>query len=147
MTHYRSNGPRFVDESVDGETLIMDMVTGTYYTCVGPATVAWHALKNGAEPGQVVSLVASAYEVSCADVERDIGPFLADLLECQILVAADGVADGMPNAPTSGPDDGARTPVLSGPYEPMRLERYTDLADLILLDPVHDVSGAVWPPA
>jgi hypothetical protein len=45
-----------------------------------------------------------------------------------------------------------REPTLAAPvaphaYAPLELERYTDLADLILLDPVHDVSEAGWPHA
>ena len=136
MTQYRSNGPRFVDESLDGEALIMDMVTGTYYTCLGPSTVAWDALKGGADTGDVASLVASMYGVEPADVARDLDGFVAELLAEEMLV----VADGAP--PTAGPVPPTTPP---GPYEPMRLERYTDLADLILLDPVQDVSGAGWP--
>ena len=134
MARYRSNGPRFVDESVDGEALIMDMVTGTYYTCMGPATVAWDALKQGVDSSEVVSMIASAYQVSPADVERDLELFVAELLAEEMLV----VSDQRPSAPS--PSGGPI--VATAAYEPMRLDRYTDLADLILLDPVHDVSGA-----
>lgn len=136
MTRYRRNGPRFVDESVDGEALIMDMVTGTYYTCLGPATVAWDALKVGAEPAAVAMSIASRYGVGGADVQRDLDAFIAELLREEMLVADDRPA-------VSPPVEDAGDP--SGPYEAMRLERYTDLADLILLDPVQDVSGAAWP--
>jgi hypothetical protein len=139
MPRYRANAPRFVDESVEGEALIMDMVTGTYYTCLGATTVAWEALKRGVDQHDVASLVASAYGVGAADVERDLEPFVADLLNEELLVpwteeAGETVAVQL--------DDLGET---TGAYEAMRLERYTDLADLILLDPVHDVSGTAWP--
>lgn len=136
MTQYRSNGPRFVDESVDGEALIMDMVTGTYYTCLGPATIAWDALKRGVEPGDVAAMIATRYEVDVAGVERDLDAFVAELVQEEILVVRESEPEGGPMAPAPAP---------TGPYEPLRIERYTDLADLILLDPVQDVSGAGWP--
>jgi hypothetical protein len=136
MTQYRSNGPRFVDESVDGEALIMDMVTGTYYTCLGPATTAWDALKRGVEPGAVASTIAAMYEVDVAGVERDLEAFVAELVQEEMLVVRDA-------APADGPVGSPPPP--AGPYEPMRIERYTDLADLILLDPEQDVSGVGWP--
>jgi hypothetical protein len=138
MAQYRSNGPRFVDESVDGEALIMDMVTGTYYTCLGPATIAWDALKRGVEPGDVASMIATMYEADAAAVERDLDAFVAELVQEEMLVARDG-------APASAPVEPPPAPAPAGPYAPMRIERYTDLADLILLDPVQDVSGAGWP--
>lgn len=136
MTQYRNNGPRFVDESVDGEALIMDMVTGTYYTCLGPATIAWDALKRGVAPGAVASMIATMYEADAVVVERDVDAFVAELVQEEMLVARDA-------APASAPVE--PPPAPPGPYAPMRIERYTDLADLILLDPVQDVSGAGWP--
>lgn len=136
MTQYRSNGPRFVDESVDGEALIMDMVTGTYYTCLGPATIAWDALKRGVAPGQVATAIAALYGVDAAGVERDLDEFVTELVQEELLVAWDAAPAG---AAVEVP------PAAVTPYGPMRLERYTDLADLILLDPVQDVSGAGWP--
>ena len=41
MDRYRVNRPRIVDETIDGESLIMDMVTGSYYGCDGPSAFAW----------------------------------------------------------------------------------------------------------
>ena len=136
MTQYRSNGPRFVDESLDGEALIMDMVTGTYYTCLGPATVAWDALKRGVEPGEVAAMIATMYGVDLAGVERDVDAFVAELVREEMLVTRAATPAREPVEPPPPP---------AAPYEPMRIERYTDLADLILLDPVQDVSGAGWP--
>jgi hypothetical protein len=136
MTQYRNNGPRFVDESVDGEALIMDMVTGTYYTCLGPATIAWDALKRGVEPGDVASMIATMYEADVAAVEGDVDAFVAELVQEEMLVVQEAAPAGGPVEPPPAP---------GGPYEPMRIERYTDLADLILLDPVQDVSGVGWP--
>ena len=31
------------------------------------------------------------------------------------------------------------------PYEPPQLEKYTDMQDLVLLDPVHEVDATGWP--
>ena len=120
MPRYRANAPRFVDESVDGEALIMDMVTGTYYTCLGASTVAWEALKRGVDQHQVSSLVASAYGVAADDVERDLEPFVADLLKDELLVPS---TDGAGEALAIQLDDLGD---VTGPYEAMTLERYTD---------------------
>lgn len=143
MTRYRSNEPRFVDESVDGEALIMDMVSGTYYTCLGASTVAWEALKRGSEPAEVTAMIASAYRVDEADVERDLAGFVAELVQEQMLVERGDVPSTLIDRPDG---DGAPASSPPGTYEPMHLERYDDLADLILLDPVQDVSGGARPP-
>jgi hypothetical protein len=36
-------------------------------------------------------------------------------------------------------------PASRSPFKPPRLEKHTDMQDLILIDPVHEVSAAGWP--
>src|SRR4051794_15114418 len=134
MTQYRANAPRFVDETVDGEALIMDMVSGTYYSCVGASTVVWNALKQGVPDEAVVDGIAAMYGISVERARTDIDAFVAQLIEEHALVPGEGRG-----ATFTAPED------VTGEYAPPQLERYTDLADLILLDPVHDVTDAGWP--
>ena len=140
MTRYRANTPRFVDETVDGEALIMDMVTGSYYTCVDSSTVAWDALKCGLELREVAAILSSSYAIATGDAEREVESFVAELVQEEMLVVRDGAMDGPVNPPEADVN-GSRP----REYQPLRFEKYTDLADLILLDPVHDVSDAGWP--
>ena len=42
------NRPRIVDETINGESLFMDMETGSYYGCDGPSAFAWLAFAGGA---------------------------------------------------------------------------------------------------
>lgn len=134
MTSYRANTPRFVDETVDGEALIMDMVRGTYYSCVGSSTVAWNSLKIGVSPADIAAALSSAHDLPVEAVEADVNRFVAQLLEEEALVESSAVD------PVTAPAVDA-----THQYAPLQLERYTDLADLILLDPVHDVTDAGWP--
>lgn len=133
-TRHRPNQPRFVDETVDGEALIMDMLRGTYYSCAGPSAEVWNALKAGASVDEVAALLAGAYHVPVADASVDVGRFLDQLLADELLVVAEDATQ--PSVPPFG---------SGSPYLALEVERYTDLADLILLDPVHDVSEAGWP--
>ncbi len=38
-------------------------------------------------------------------------------------------------------------PAIQGAFAPPRLQRYTDMQDLLLLDPIHDVDEVGWPVA
>jgi hypothetical protein len=136
---YRSNAPRFVDETVDGEALIMDMVKGSYYSCIGASAVAWNALKGGASVAEVSGSLVSTYGIAASDAARDVEQFVDALLSEEILVEATDAT--VPSPP--GTEVGDAIP--PGEYTALCLERYTDLADLILLDPVHDVTEAGWP--
>jgi hypothetical protein len=135
-TRFRMNAPRVVDETIDGETLIMDMVNGSYFSCVGSSSVAWNALRAGSTIAETAQVLGATYGVDVTDAERDLDPFLAALLDDGLLVVHDAPA------PTLAAAD-PTTPL--GDYQAPQVEKYTDLADLILLDPVHDVTEAGWP--
>ena len=135
---YRSNAPRFVDETLHGEALIMDMVKGNYFSCLGASAITWNALKDGASVEEIAQCLASAYGVSLTDATSDVERFVGTLLSEEMLVELE---------PTPMREPTLAIPVAPGEYASLELERYTDLADLLLLDPVHDVSEAGWPHA
>jgi len=138
-THYRPNRPRFVDETVDGEALIMDMVRGSYYSCVGASAYAWNALTAGVSTPELATMLASRYHIGEADARHDVDAFVRSLVGEEMLVETADVS-GDPQARAA-----LDAMVPAGDYAPLGLERFTDLADLILLDPVHDVTEAGWP--
>jgi hypothetical protein len=138
-SHYRVNAPRFVHETVDGEALIMDMVKGSYYSCAGASAYAWNALARGVSTAALAKLIEERYGVASSDAGRDIDGFIATLLSEEMLFEA---SEPMGEVPTG---DELASLVPSGDYAVLELERFTDLADLILLDPVHDVTEAGWP--
>ena len=138
-TRYRANTPRFVDETIEGEALVMDMVKGSYYSCVGSSAYAWNALATGVSPDDVAALLAARYGLAPADAQRDVDRFLAALLAEEMIVET----TESPPAPSSPEALDAMVPQLE--YAALTLERFNDLADLILLDPVHDVTEAGWP--
>ena len=135
-TRFTVNQPRFVDETIGNEALVMDMVRGSYYSCLGGAAAAWNALKAGATADDVAGRLAST-DGDTDQIAQDVEAFVADLLTHELLVAR---PDG--TEPDAAALDAVEWPAA---YETLVLERYTDLADLILLDPVHDVSEDGWP--
>jgi hypothetical protein len=143
---YRSNTPRFVDETVDGEALIMDMLKGNYYSCVGASAIAWDALKQGATVTGAAAVLADTYGLATTDVAPDVERFVAVLLAEEMLVPNDAANVELGDPPDSAPEAASVPDERShGTYGPLTFERFSDLADLILLDPVHDVSEAGWP--
>lgn len=137
-TRYRANAPRFVHETIEGEALVMDMVKGSYYSCVGSSAYAWNALATGVAVDDVAALLAARYGIATTDAQRDVDGFVASLLAEEMIVEA----TESPLVPSSQELD-AMVPQVE--YAVLALERFNDLADLILLDPVHDVNEAGWP--
>ena len=131
-------GPEIVHETVDGEVIAIDLGNGSYYSLSGSGPDAWELLAGGAGEAEIASQLVARFEVEPEVATRDAAMLVAELRE-QGLLAEEAEAAGPPVAPETG--GSARRA-----YEPPRLERYNDMKDYFLLDPIHEVNPeAGWP--
>jgi Coenzyme PQQ synthesis protein D (PqqD) len=122
-------GDRVVSETIDGEVVAIDLESGSYYSLEGPAARAWEAIRAGQDLDGVVAAVAAECGVDADEARADVAAFLAELESEGLLAVGNGSAP-------SGPGPGSVQLVL---------HRYTDMQDLIVLDPIHDVDETGWP--
>lgn len=141
-SRYRTNRPTVISEIIDGEAVIIHLGTGCYYSLRGSASLVWDALNRGSSAEELVRLLKLAYDMSGTDAELPavIDALLQELASEELVV---------PDEETTG-SEATSLPLEAGrsAFETPRIERYTDLQDLILLDPVHDVDAQMgWPQA
>ncbi|MGH2633375.1 MAG: PqqD family protein [Tepidiformaceae bacterium] len=133
---YRLNAPEVVTETLDGEALIVHLTSGCYYSCRGIGEAVWARLLAGDTADEAANALASSFSVAAARVEDDVRTFLAQVIEEGLLVESAVAPDGS-TAPAS---------LVTGEYAPPVLERYTDMQELLALDPVHDIEKTEgWP--
>jgi hypothetical protein len=141
---FRVRTPTVMWDEIGGEIVAINLGTGHYFSLRDTAHDAFRAFAHGASLPQVVDLVADGV-ADPAVISADLEAFVEELVTAELVE---------PRAPDDPPPDGA--PWLEGTddrgaaaraYAPPRLETYTDLEDLMLLDPVHDVDGTGWPSA
>ena len=102
---------------------------------------AFVLLDAGVTVAEVVAALA-ATGPSADVVATDVGRFVADLRSAGLVTdAGDEASDARAEPDPSALFDGNRA------YSAPLLETYTDLEDLMLLDPVHDVDDKGWPRA
>jgi hypothetical protein len=133
--------PQVIHETIDGETIIIDLETGTYFSLRGAAPVIWNALAAGATSEQIVTRVTANYVVEEEQATSAVSAFLQELVDSHLIASSPG---GGPEASPAATSDPVAEPVA---FEAPRLERYTDMQDIILLDPVHKVDSQGWPHA
>jgi len=138
MSHvFRLRQGAVVSEIIDGEAVIMHLRTGRYYSARGTAATVWAMVEAGSDIDTIIDRHAAASGAELATVRADIEAFLATAGEQQL---------GDRQALTTGshaPDDGAALPTV---WQKPILEMFSDLEDLLLLDPIHEVAEeAGWP--
>jgi len=124
-----------ISETLDGETVIINLGTGRYYSLDRLASWIWTALVDaGGTAADAAGALAAAWG-------RDAGEVAAALAPCLETMASEGlIVAGGPGTPRPLPAFDAATP-----FATPRLQRYDDIQELLLLDPIHEVEEAGWP--
>src|SRR2546423_1270197 len=128
----RVNTPHVIHETIEGEVIIINLASGNYYSVKGAGADVWEVIQSspGADISAIAASVGRRFDFPRDGVEREIAGFLDDLRREELVVAGEGgspASIAASNGMSAG--DGAKI------FEPPLLEKYTDLQDLVLLDP------------
>jgi Coenzyme PQQ synthesis protein D (PqqD) len=137
----RMNSPQVISETIQGETIVIHLTTGTYYSLQGTGAEVWDALNAGASVAEAVDGLAAHYEASREEIDEAVAQLVRDLRSEDLVADVDGEGPPAPAAMQNG------SAAERKPFAAPRLEKFTDMQDLVLLDPVHEVDPRGWPHA
>jgi hypothetical protein len=138
------NTPKIVHETIDGETVILNLDNGNYYSLVGVGAQIWGFIESGAQSHDIIEKIKCYYESNGTDVEEAVNKFVSELHLEGLTVPdnADTNTGFQLSAEKIEPDLNGEKQTFSVPV----LNKYSDMQDLLLLDPIHDVDEeAGWP--
>ena len=126
-----ANTARFPHDTIDGETLLVDSETGHVLMMTGVGPLLWQRLLTGVAVEPLAAEVADRFGPAA---EEDCRSFLRALAEAGVVIPATAA---VAEAPALDWPDSFAAPVL---------ERYDDIANIITMDPIHDVDQSLgWP--
>ena len=134
------NRSAVVSEIIDGEAIMMHQETGDYFSADGTGCQIWQWIGEGRSRDEMLGLLVQRFAREAGEVEGALDSFLADLINHRLVqeLGADAAPAPRPAAPLAGE--------AAGEYGVPVLNVYTDMRDLLLLDPIHDVEEeAGWP--
>jgi hypothetical protein len=138
-TGFRINSLPFAHQTIDGEVVIVDVENGTYYSLRDTGAEVWSLLESGAGLQEIVRELGRRYQTGPGEIEAGVARLLTELQQEGILTP-DPAAGAMSGR---GADDLAGTPKPT--FARPVLERFTDMKDLLLLDPIHEGGDVGWP--
>jgi len=133
------NEPTVIQELIDGEAIIADLGRGFYYSLDPIGSQVWGALVCGWSQSEIIEALLERFPAEQGTISQGIAALVDRLMEEGLLVVRDEEALPVKNAgeflASISVADFA-TPVLA---------KYTDMEQLMLLDPIHDVDETGWP--
>lgn len=132
-------GPPVVHEMLDGEVIVIHLETGAYYSLQDFAGQLWALLAEPIPLGKLVEQLAQRYGASHDVVRYPVMLLIEQLLNERLIVHRGG------DLPTPLPLPPPPADAPAWVHEAAVLQRFDDVAELLKLDPVHDVDNVGWP--
>ena len=129
------NRPSVVSEVIDGELVVMNLATGNYFSSCGTGAALWACLEGGMAADALAATLVARHGIAAERAAGDVAAFL-ERLRAESLVRETSNGGAIAAAPAPAP---------GGPYEAPQMHVYSDMRDLLMLDPIHDVAEEGWP--
>jgi len=127
-----------VSEDFDGEFVVLDLGSGKYYSMDAAASALWRVITAGVSMQALAEVVGGATLASPGITAQSIHDYAEQLVAYGCLARSD-----VSGTATLDPATVAALRACAGPP---KVEMFSDLADLIMADPIHDVEEAAgWP--
>ena len=131
-------------ELIDDEVIIVNLEKGHYYSLHGSGKEIWNGILAGLTPEKIISFFISKYKTNPDRIQTAVYNSIAELINEKLIIPA--------------PDEREKENALNNNNKPITnlgetnatftepvMEKYTDLEELLLLDPVHDIDEMGWP--
>jgi hypothetical protein len=134
------NEPHVVHETIDGETILLDLNTGNYFSLEGPGPAIWEYIQQTGDWNKAIELLISGNKEAETTIRESVTSFINTLIDEKLLVPAT-------IAPAAAETGEKETQLIQAGlnFLPPRVNKYSDMQDLLLLDPIHDVDEKGWP--
>jgi len=142
VVRFKVNNPYVVCDIIEGEAVIVNLNLGYYYSLRGAGVDIWESFAGGCSLEEAVRRIQGRYTGSPEEIKRSVGDLFERFKEEGFLIP---LPEGEAGAalPSRGlPEGGGGTRPV---FVPPNLEKFTDMEDILLLDPIHDVDEKGWP--
>ncbi|CAN5272090.1 hypothetical protein BH10CYA1_BH10CYA1_58620 [soil metagenome] len=140
MSRYKIAGAHIAHQNIDGEIILVDLKSGAYYSIGGGGGAIWNYLSAGFTQDQTVEALSLAYSTDKSEIGESVQELLKTLVQDGLIVKA---ADGDYTTEPAHPEI---TQTQGSPMAPVLIEKFSDLSDALIYDPIHDFDQTTgWP--
>lgn len=132
---YKVASSAIIHELLDNEVIIANLDTGIYYSLREIAVPFWQLLTSDCHLPKIITLISEKYSLNPQDISATLSDFVNQLIDENLLACV------------TTENHYSDTPALLWPTEfhIPQLEKYEEMKDLLMLDPIHEVDEQGWP--
>lgn len=135
MQYFKINSPQVIHQNIENEVMIIHLDKGVYYNLNQTGILIWNSLTSGDSSEDTLQKMLGEYEGNSAEIQSCFTEFHKELLEEGLIVPCEKGQEIAKTQPSP----------LKQPFLKPVLNKYTDMQELLLLDPIHEVDNGGWP--
>lgn len=143
MDFLKINESKVLFETYDDEIVIINLDNGVYYSIEQCAMDIWRLIESTVSLDNILIFLTEKYKIDEGKIEKDLNAFVSDLLAENLVTPYKPSNNEEMSGLVDADNDGFRN--AGSAYQAPVLNKFSDMQDLILLDPVHEVDRSGWP--
>jgi len=124
---FQPNREEVASKVMDGEAILINLITGVYYSMDKVGGVIWDLVEGGKNLEEIIENIVARYDVTPDQARSDLERLTEELLQEKLIWES--------NQETAKSDKKEVSYAEKLPYEPPKLNIYRDMGDLLALDP------------
>ena len=141
--YFSINKPKIIFEDFGEEVVLINLENGNYYSLEGAAAFIWNLIQSRTPQNGICGKLDQKFLGQKESMENAALQFIDELLKEELIFPSENPeGDKIPISNETSSNDAVPDKI---PFVPPVLNRYTDMQDLLLLDPIHEVDESGWP--
>jgi hypothetical protein len=127
------NKPHVNSEVFEDEVVVVNLLNGFYYSINKTGIDIWILIEKKLTKDQILKTFLEKYPDN--RIQEEVSEFVDELINESLVTEI--------KADEDNPVDILN--ILKSEYHKPGFEKYTDMQDILLLDPIHDIDETGWP--
>ena len=140
---FRINSPKVVHDSIDNEVIIIEFDSGNYYSLNQSGSDIWMLIHEESSIKEIFDNLSAKYQTNSHSIEEKLWPFLKELKNENLIIEIENKDQKTSKKLSIKQNNNKKTD--KSDFEIPILQKYSDMQDLLLLDPIHEVDEKGWP--
>lgn len=131
---YKIVSSQIVSENLDNETIVINLNSGVYYSLNPLASLIWQGIEQEIKISNILTKLNSHFDTSF-DLKADVLNFISSLQQEDLIIGVEA---------SCSEKEFDLNPVIPNYIAPA-FDKYEDMQEMLLADPIHDVEQDGWP--
>jgi hypothetical protein len=141
--YFKLNTRQGAHETIEDETIIINFVSGKYYSLDKVGVAVWGFLEKGEPTEEIIKKLSVHYGSAEMEISKSINNFIAELQKEGLI--SPSTEEELKAAGDLKITTEIILPDLTNKFEAPVLHSYADMQELLLIDPIDDVDEIGWP--